>query len=150
MGKIKADIEKLKQSKVCVEGVCNTKERMTAIEDAIALIQKDPSDAMRKNYIGIKNYASFGDQREDHTYGYGPRHGSIVFRIERKSSGMDSQLGENEIYFLLCVRDFPGFIYEDERGRERKMDLSRVLVNLRTAEEDSIKYRSALDFEVEI
>jgi len=36
---------------------------------------------MRKQYFGIKNYAHFGDQREDHQYGYGPKHGDIVFSI---------------------------------------------------------------------
>lgn len=36
---------------------------------------------LRNEYIGVKNYDRFGDQREDHKIGYGPRHGSIVFSI---------------------------------------------------------------------
>jgi hypothetical protein len=36
---------------------------------------------MRKEYIGVKNYEGFIHQREDHKYGYGPRHGSIVFSV---------------------------------------------------------------------
>lgn len=56
--------------------------RHKAIEDAIRAIQTDP-DALRERYIGVKNYASFGDQREDHNYGSGPKHGSIVFRYDQ-------------------------------------------------------------------
>lgn len=36
---------------------------------------------LRTNYIGVKNYEGFHHQREDHKYGYGPRHGSIVFSV---------------------------------------------------------------------
>lgn len=36
---------------------------------------------LRTEYFGIKNYEAFGDQREDHRYGYGPRHGSTVFSV---------------------------------------------------------------------
>jgi hypothetical protein len=35
---------------------------------------------LRREYFGRKFYASF-DQREDHRYGQGPKHGTIVFGI---------------------------------------------------------------------
>ena len=41
---------------------------------------------LSKEYFGIKNYDGFGDQRSDHTYGYGPKHGSIVFRVSLTNS----------------------------------------------------------------
>lgn len=37
---------------------------------------------LRLEYIGTKHYEGWIGQREDHKYGYGPRHGSIVFAIE--------------------------------------------------------------------
>lgn len=36
---------------------------------------------MRTEYIGVKNYEGFFHQREDHKYGYGPKHGTIVFSV---------------------------------------------------------------------
>lgn len=36
---------------------------------------------LREQYIGVKNYEGFIHQREDHKYGFGPRHGSIVFSV---------------------------------------------------------------------
>lgn len=82
--------------------------RADAIADAIENIQKHPTGALMTNYIGVKNYAGFGDQREDHEYGMGPRHGSIVFRIERTRMAREKRiaLGEDEIYLLECYRDF--------------------------------------------
>lgn len=38
-------------------------------------------DKIVRQYFGVKNYSGFGDQREDHEYGMGPRHGDIVFSI---------------------------------------------------------------------
>ena len=37
--------------------------------------------ALQHEYLGVKNYDSFGDQRCDCQYGFGPTHGSIVFSI---------------------------------------------------------------------
>lgn len=39
---------------------------------------------LRERYIGAKRYEGF-HQREDHEYGYGPKHGSIVFAVELTS-----------------------------------------------------------------
>ena len=88
-----------------VRGLCNSKTREGAIASAIAQIQTDPANALKKQYVGVKNYASFGDQREDHEYGFGPRHGSIVFSIERRNHKADTVLGPDHVYLLECVRD---------------------------------------------
>lgn len=63
------------------EGVPDTSARLGVIEEAIAAIQRDGSRALRDEYLGVKNCAHFGDQRSDHPYGYGPKHGYIVFRV---------------------------------------------------------------------
>jgi hypothetical protein len=103
-------------SGIRITGSPNTGERRKAIEDAIIAIQSDGATALQKEYICVKNYAHFGDQREDHKNGFGPAHGSIVFSIAR-FRGDDSQvLGPDEIYLLECVRDFPG-VQVEERDR---------------------------------
>jgi hypothetical protein len=90
-----------------IGGLVSSEVREKAVADAIASIQKDGVLAMSCGYIGVKNYASFGDQREDHEYGMRPRHGDIVFRIERTEAvrGGTFELGEDHIYLLECVRD---------------------------------------------
>jgi hypothetical protein len=63
---------------VFVRGVV-TGGRAKLLEEAIARIQAGPVSALRERYLGVKNYASFGDQRYDDQYNYGPKHGDIVF-----------------------------------------------------------------------
>ncbi len=62
-----------------------------------------------RTYFGIKSYASFGDQRCDCSYGAGPAHGTIVFRIgltdsarQQINSGtpLSSEQIEDALYFL--------------------------------------------------
>lgn len=48
-----------------------------------------------EQYLGAKNYDGFGDQREDHRYGYGPRHGSIVFSV-----GLSAEVRGRGVAFL--------------------------------------------------
>lgn len=95
-----------------VSGLPRTSERHRAISDAICSIQTDGSMALVSEYIGVKNYAHFGDQRSDHPYGYGPSHGSIVFSIGRQARSESREsgivLGADEIYALECLRDFRG------------------------------------------
>lgn len=114
LGRVRQGMERLK-----IVGSPDGPVRKKAIEDAIAAIQQDPKGALRERYIGVKNYASFGDQREDHPYGTGPRHGSIVFSIERARDARDApSLGADEIFLLEAVRDFGGKLWE-ERGAGR-------------------------------
>lgn len=89
--------------------------RPALIEEAIQRIQADAKTAMRHEYLGIKNYASFGDQREDHRYGFGPKHGAIVFEIGRTSElQRDVPLDADAIYLLECARDFGAVDVENE------------------------------------
>lgn len=100
---------------ITVQGIPNTPERKELIEKAILTIQKNPKDAFQNGYIGMKNYAHFGDQYVCCDYGMGPRHGSVVFRIGRTNGRhTKSTLGENEVYFLECVRDFESCEYDDK------------------------------------
>ena len=82
--------------------------RTEAVEDAKRDVASGGT-TIRKTYFGVKNYGGFGDQREDHKYGFGPRHGSIVFSIglqpeKRKRLCDDGDLTEAEkesaIYLL--------------------------------------------------
>lgn len=98
------------------------------IEIAIAAIQNDGTAAMSKQFFGIKNYAAFGDQREDCIYGCGPRHGDIVFRIGRTRGGGVDVLGADEIYLLECVRDFG--VWEDSEYHKGEYSPKRKRRNL--------------------
>lgn len=59
-----------------------------------------------KNYYGCKNYEGFICQRSDHPYGYGPRHGYIVFRIKatqdfRRGEITPNEKDKNDILYML-------------------------------------------------
>lgn len=90
-------------------------KRHKAIEDAITEIQTKGEKALKEQYLGVKNYAAFGDQREDHQYGYGPAHGYIVFRIERKNRDKPIANKEDVIYLLECVRDTGSCSFPDSK-----------------------------------
>jgi len=101
---------------VSVKGIPNTQERKELIEKAILRIQENPETAFDSYYIGMKNYAHFWDQYVKCEYGMGPRHGSVVFQIGRTNGRhTKSTLGENEIYFLECVRDFESVKIDDKK-----------------------------------
>lgn len=55
-------------------------ERMACVRDAINDIANG-CIKLRKEYLGTKDYAHWSDQRIACHYGYGPSHGSVVFRI---------------------------------------------------------------------
>ncbi len=101
---MKINFEKLLKSNIEVTGKCDGSCREQAIEDAIAIIQKQ-TDYLDTQYIGVKNYAHFGDQREDHGYGMCPRHGAIVFEIRKKDRKLP--FTEDDIYYLMVSRDNP-------------------------------------------
>lgn len=118
--------------------VGNSKQRQEAISDAIIAIQKDGTNALKREYIGVKQYSGFGDQREDHGYGMCPRHGSIVFEIGRHSK-CESVLGSNEIYYLECERDFsPMLINKNtngyDNGDKKELNLGQVLRKIEDAQ----------------
>jgi hypothetical protein len=55
---------------------------------------------LAQRYVGCKRYEGWF-QREDHEYGYGPRHGHIIFRVGLEASvrrrGTDARLTDDEI-----------------------------------------------------
>jgi len=118
--------------------------RRALIEEAIGLIQKDPA-CLRKGYLGIKNYAHFGDQRHDSNYGYGPTHGSIVFEIGRRDRDEGPDLGADEIYLLECVRDF-GTIKgkRSNLGEEATLNLCDTIKEYLDHKNTTIRYEEAI------
>lgn len=88
----------------CVGRVASMPQRLRVIEDAILAIQTDQTSALSKEYMGVKNYAGFGDQRCDCSYGMGPSHGSIVFEVGR-ARDYNGPLDSDAIYALEVFRD---------------------------------------------
>lgn len=122
------DVERCRRGmrQIDVRGV----PRAGLIATAIGLIQADPAKALTQEYLGIKNYEAFGDQREDHRYGYGPKHGVIVFRIGRVSPERSAPLDADAIYLLEACRDFGSTkrtVYRDGRAREERWALCEVI-----------------------
>ena len=103
------NIDKIEQAKdiLLVEGIpyAGYNEASRAIEDAILDVAKGVV-YMRSKYIGCKNYEGWTCQREDHPYGYGPRHGSTVFKLGLRDS--TKILSEEDIeaclYFLNSLK----------------------------------------------
>lgn len=61
-----------------------------------------------ERYAGAKRYEGF-HQREDHEYGYGPRHGSIVFAVEltaevRRRGSLALEEAEAAVRWLLAEK----------------------------------------------
>lgn len=63
-----------------IRGKVTAGERARVVEDACADLAKG-CGGLRYDYFGTKNYDRWNDQRCDCKYGYGPRHGSIVFSV---------------------------------------------------------------------
>lgn len=126
------DIERCRSAmrRITVSGLVCSAERERALSDAIAAIQRDAASALLHRYIGVKRYAGFDEQREDHEYGMCPRHGDIVFRIDRLDIRRDGTppmpLGPDEIYLLECVRDAGEFEVEnrDRISRDRMIKVN--------------------------
>lgn len=89
-------------------------DRKSCIDDAIKQFATGKAESYYKDlwsvYFGTKNYDRWSGQRHDCQYGYGPRHGSTVFRIEttsaartRKQSDLTADEVEAVIYYLLNI-----------------------------------------------
>lgn len=88
------------------------KERASCVADAIKQFATGAAEGDYKDlwryYFGTKSYDGWHGQREDHAYGYGPRHGSTIFRIgvndgvreNRKQSDLTDEEVEAVIYYL--------------------------------------------------
>jgi hypothetical protein len=55
-------------------------ERKQCVKDAISDLAYG-GEKLKKEYFGTKDYAHWTDQRYDTPYGWGPTHGSIVFKV---------------------------------------------------------------------
>jgi hypothetical protein len=89
-------------------------ERGKVLRDAKDALLEPGCGRLAREYFGTKNYDRWSDQREDHSYGRGPSHGSIVFSVglsrearRRVNSGGPIELTPEEqaaaIYALDCV-----------------------------------------------
>lgn len=87
-------------------------DRASVVSDAIKQIATgEPIRAIYndlwRTYFGTKNYAHWSGQRSDHEYGYGPKHGSVVFSIgfrgeirKREPRELTADETEAAIYYL--------------------------------------------------
>ena len=108
-----------------ISGAANSPLRQKKIEEAIRLSQKEPTwdsfhDGKTPMYFGVKNYAGFGDQNADCPEGLCPRHGTIVFSIERlkpvTSAGM--------YLLMLCAENSQVDVYAElEKFKKLKSNL---------------------------
>lgn len=62
-------------------------------------------------YFGCKDYSEWSSQREDHSYGIGPRHGSTVFGIglqkeyRTKHSDLTEEQKEAILYYIYNIEE---------------------------------------------
>lgn len=104
---VQGDVNSGRRQGDCHQGIA----RADAVNDA----RNDLVDGCKRlasRYMGVKNYGGFGDQREDHEYGMGPRHGSTVFSLglmrdvrDRLNSGdtLSNDELENALYLLASL-----------------------------------------------
>lgn len=84
-------------------------------------------NSLRYEYFGYKEYAQYY-QREDHSYGYGPSHGSIVESIGLSSSyrGSNYKFTNEEkeaCLYLLANIEHLRSIKQDKLNEEKKKDI---------------------------
>ncbi len=85
---------------------------LSAVEQAIKWMacsyQPTSYTDLNSVYFGCKDYDRWTHQREDCQYGYGPRHGSIVFAIhlrsEHRNKGLTEQQRSDCIYYLEALK----------------------------------------------
>lgn len=83
-------------------GEVNSGERRNCVQRFIRKLTEDPK-WLESNYCGVKVYSGFGEQGEDHRHGYGPRHGSIVFRVELKKPSLSASEVDCVLWYLLNI-----------------------------------------------
>lgn len=78
--------------------------RLAVVQSAIDDLAT-ATDRLKREFFGLKNYEGFSNQRTDCQYGYGPRHGSIIFRVgltdaAREYRGFTNAERDDAIYYL--------------------------------------------------
>lgn len=92
-------VDRCERSIVEVKGELEDNERAQVVADAIRVISEGGAPLF-KRYFGTKRYDRWSNQREDHDYGYGPKHGSIVFSV-----GLVKEIREREAMFESEIED---------------------------------------------
>jgi hypothetical protein len=86
--------------------VQDSPERKSCVDDAIDDLGKC-AKSLKNGYFGTKNYAHWRDQRCDCAYGYGPKHGSVVFVVGLRREYREKDLTPDDIecaiYCLLNI-----------------------------------------------
>lgn len=72
-------------------------ERVACVRDAIRELATDGGGRLHERSFGTKDYDRFADQREDHSYGMGPKHGHIVFSVGLQPEARGRELTPEEI-----------------------------------------------------
>ena len=64
-------------------------------------------NGIKEYYHGVKDYAHFIHQGSSHKYGYGPKHGTIVYSIGLRKPGYEMTDAETEdcLYYLNLLLD---------------------------------------------
>jgi len=79
------DVDKIKLAETVIRVTKSSYTTRPKVEEciksAIRKIVEDGGGTLWKEYIGLKDYAHWSDQRSDHPYCMGPKHGDITFRI---------------------------------------------------------------------
>lgn len=109
--KASIDLDKVTYAEtLCSVGKVDSSTRRAALQDVIKEVAANRGSKYFKEYQGIKIYSGFGEQHSSHIYGYGPRHGSIVwsFELTRKlRERPDKFLNDEEVdailYYLLNI-----------------------------------------------
>jgi hypothetical protein len=86
----------------------NSPPKRGAVQDLIdwlATGEKRTFHTPADGYFGVKIYSGFGEQREDHQYGFGPKHGSIVFAVGLREPKCELTAEEREaaLYYLVNI-----------------------------------------------
>jgi hypothetical protein len=86
----------------------NSAPKRGAVQDMIdwlATGEKCTYHTPATGYFGVKIYSGFGEQREDHEYGFGPKHGSTVFAVGLREPKRELSSDEREaaLYYLLNI-----------------------------------------------
>lgn len=90
----------------------DTEKVQSAINDLADGCSKTGYGHLRTEYFGCKNYDRWYHQGSNHSYGFGPSHGSIVFEIglkptmleNLKTREMTTEERDAAIYYLLNLK----------------------------------------------
>lgn len=102
------DLERIKRAEQILELRVHDKyfDRSVVVDAIKDIIKETPQ--MNERYFGSKNYSGWINQRSDHTYFYGPTHGTIVCSVGLKKDyrkGLSDEQKENCLYYLNLLLD---------------------------------------------